>query len=263
MTWVFGMARRGRGAFLYLRTRRNALTYWYVRDGAKHVPTGCRALERDDAERFLANYISNKLDRNSSASPDPKQVSLVAILSQYALDVVPKQQRVDEATQRLTRLREFFQDCACEAINPATCAAYVRWRTHTGSQEQSLRKPVKQSTARRELEDLRAALNHAWKSRLLNVQIPIVLPEKGAPRERWLTASEARRLVLGAKGYVFRKVEGRWKIVGRHHDNRMTTEPLVRFILIGLRTGTRHDAIMRLAFELSMITQSGPRLCTQ
>lgn len=244
------MSRHGRGAFLYLRMRKNALTYWYVRDGARHIPTGFRALDRDDAERFLANYISNKLDRSGSAPPKPEQVRLAAALSQYALDVVPRHQRVDEAIQRLARLREFFQDSACEAVNPATCAAYVRWRTHEGGDARSLRKPVKHSTARRELEDLRAALNHAWKSRLLNLQIPVALPEKGAPRERWLSAAEARRLVLGAKGYVFQKVEGQWKIVARRRDHRMTTEALVRFILIGLRTGTRHDAIMRLAFEM-------------
>ena len=55
--------------------------------------------------------------------------------------------------------------------------------------------------------------------------------------------------MLGAKGCVFKEIDGHWKIVRRERDARMTVEPLVRFILIGLRTGTRHDAIMRLGWR--------------
>ena len=92
------------------------------------------------------------------------------------------------------------------------------------------------STARRELVVLCAALRWCWKHGLLDRPIPVTLPPQSAPRERHLTRTEAAQLLWGALG---------WDADGKRHHFRINRH-LARFILIGLYTGTRHDAILRL-----------------
>ena len=83
--------------------------------------------------------------------------------------------------------------------------------------------------------------------------VAISLPPKSPPRERWLTPSEASRLLLGSLGCILApysdlatKTE-RWAIWRR--EPAVVSHHLARFVLIGLRTGTRHDAINGLAWE--------------
>jgi hypothetical protein len=54
------------------------------------------------------------------------------------------------------------------------------------------------AAARRELEDLRAAVRHHWEAGLCTALTPVVLPENGEARERWLTRAEAARLIRAA-----------------------------------------------------------------
>ena len=63
----------------------------------------------------------------------------------------------------------------------------------------------------------------------------IVLPEKSARRERWLTRDEAARLLRAAW-----RMKQTWK--GQESDRR-TGRHIARFILVGLYTGTRSAAI--------------------
>ena len=55
-----------------------------------------------------------------------------------------------------------------------------------------------EAAARRELEDLRAAIRHHWEDGLCSALTPVVLPDKGSPRQRWLTRKEAARLLWAA-----------------------------------------------------------------
>jgi integrase len=83
-----------------------------------------------------------------------------------------------------------------------------------------------QSAARRELETLAAAINHHVRDMVGGVQTRFraVLPDAPAARERWLTRSEAAKLLNTARRDPY------W----RH---------IARFILVGLYTGTRAGAI--------------------
>lgn len=116
-----------------------------------------------------------------------------------------------------------------DEITSSSCAAYTR---HRGSEQ----------AARRELEDLRAAIRHAFHSRKLAVEIPVDLPEKATPRDRWLTRPEAARLPAGALGW--RLHDGIWKRDGERNSH------VARFILIGLYTAMRHDAILALGWRV-------------
>ena len=175
----------------------------------------------------------------------------------YAQDVVPNMQRPNEAGMRLLRLTEFFGAMSADDVTPSSAIAYERWRTHSappskGEPPRRIR-AVKAASVRRELEDLRAALRHAFVSRMLTREIPVKMPPKGSPRERYLTRSEAARLLASSIGFRFvscsdiRTRKERWVVWSR---DRINAQPhLGRFILIGLRTGTRHETILSLGFR--------------
>ena len=59
-------------------------------------------------------------------------------------------------------------------------------------------------TARRELGVLQAALNHAHAEGLLVHPIKVTLPAMGVERDRWLTRSEAAKLLRAAAPHVRR-----------------------------------------------------------
>jgi integrase len=135
------------------------------------------------------------------------------------------------------KLAEFFGDKTLSTITSVTCNAYVRWRTQqVNARAKKNGKPIKETTARRELVVLGAALRWCWKERKIDRLIPITLPPQSGPRQRHLNRSEVAALLAGALGWDRRGVRHRTKI-NRH---------LARFILIALYTGTRHDAILRL-----------------
>jgi integrase len=110
------------------------------------------------------------------------------------------------------------------------CRAYTKHRGNDGG-------------SRRDLEDLRAAINHHAKEGFHRGIVRVVLPEKGLPRERWLTRSEAARLLWTCWYRETQTVH-----IGKRKGQKIETKkwPLrhgARFILIGLYTGTRAGAI--------------------
>lgn len=121
-------------------------------------------------------------------------------------------------------------DRPVSAVNGALCRAYAEAR---GSQ----------SAARRELEDLRAAIGHANKEGLCPVRPAIWLPDRQSGRERWLTRAEAAALIWAA--WRFRESQH-----GRKTD-RASRQHIARFILIALYTGTRAGAICGATFHPS------------
>ena len=100
---------------------------------------------------------------------------------------------------------------------------------------------VSPAGARRELEDLRAAINHHRKEGLCSEVVGVALPDKGEPREAWLTRGQAARLLWTAwrAKQVMQGTDTK-RDVGKH---------VARFILTSLYTGTRHAAICSAAFQ--------------
>jgi integrase len=163
------------------------------------------------------------------------------VLSAYAETHAPTTRRPDLIAGAAIKLVEFFGGHAVAAITATTCQDYVRWRS--GQRDARAKngpgKRVTVSTARRELVVLSAALRWCWKHGKLDRPVPVTLPPKGEARERHLTRSEAALLLAGALGWQL--VDGRW----RRHRYRINRH-LARFIMIGIYSGTRHDAILRL-----------------
>jgi integrase len=125
-------------------------------------------------------------------------------------------------------MHPLFAAIAQGESNGAVCRAYAAQR---GSP----------SMARRELEDLRAAINHLRREGLCNAIVDVVLPPKSQPRERWLTRSEAARLIWAA--WRYREVQ---KGVPTARKSR---QHVARFLLVGLYTGTRSGAICGAALQ--------------
>lgn len=133
--------------------------------------------------------------------------------------------------ERITRLAKWWGGKMLAAVNGVSCRAYTKHRGNDGG-------------SRRDLEDLRAAINHHAKEGFHRGIVRVVLPEKGLPRERWLTRSEAAKLLWTCWRYR----ETQTVHIGKLKGQKIETEkrPLrhvARFILIGLYTGTRAGAI--------------------
>jgi len=117
----------------------------------------------------------------------------------------------------------FWGDLPVSAVKGETCRRYAKARG------------VSDGTIRRELGTLRAALNHCHREGYLTAAPAVTLPDKPAPKERWLTRDEAARLLRAARSLK----------KGRH---------LADFILCGLYTGSRKASILALHIDTPSIT---------
>jgi integrase len=230
------MPRRSKGARLWLRKRRGRTNHWVILDHGREIRTGSCEGDISAAENALAHYIALKR-RPNFGDGHPSRVLIADALSEYGDNHARKTRRPDLIGGAIGKLIDFFGGQTVAAITAASCTAYVRWRTgQTDVRTARGGGSIKASTARRELVVLGAALRWCWKEGKIDRPVPVSLPPQAEPRERHLSRSEAAVLLAGALGWDRRGVRHKAKI-NRH---------LARFILIGLYTGTRHDAILRL-----------------
>lgn len=139
--------------------------------------------------------------------------------------------RVVAARRQITALDHVgsaFRDLTPAGITPEHVNAYVQQRT--------LNENVTPATVRRELSALRAAINYASRHRLLSkADVPhIDLPPHGAPRDFWLTQTEADALI----GFAFTDLAA---------DGRATRQ--ARFVVLALATGARRRSIEELRWD--------------
>jgi integrase len=114
---------------------------------------------------------------------------------------------------------------------------------------------VKSATARRELVTLSAALNFAYVERKLSQPVPVSFPEDSPRRTRWLTRREAAALLAGALGITATAFDIKTKSPTKWGRLFQPSYHVARFILIGLYTGTRHEA--NLAMRWGVNSKSG------
>lgn len=226
------MPRRSKGARLWLRKRRGRAAQWVIRDGSHQKGTGCIAHDVVGAERALAAYIASKhVSRLRRGSRDPEQIPIADVLTIYLTDIVPSHSRPKETKGRIARLDAFFGDKMLSYVTGEICRTYAGRRSTDAA-------------ARRELEDLRAAINHHRREGLCNKVVEVVLPSERPPRDRWLTRSEAARLIWSA--WRYREIQK-----GKQTD-RQSRQHVARFILVALYTGTRASAVCGAALQASV-----------
>ena len=247
------MPRHSKGARLWLEPEERDATgklarraSWVIRDGAQKVRTGCAKADRQGAEQALAEYIARKYQVPRDRGRHPSEILVVDVLNIYLTDKAPGHSDPTITKGRILTLADWWVDKTLAEVNGTTCREYVAYRT---TQPRKASKPdvtgrpprmVTAAGARRELEDLRAAINYHRSEGLCSEVVSVALPEKSEPRSDWLTRSEAARM-------IWRAWRARQKM-GEGAVDRYVGKHVARFILIGLYTGTRHAAICSAAF---------------
>ena len=230
------MPPRGKGPRLWLRAaRRDAcgrVTHpaaWIVKDGGHQRGTGCGADDRAGAERELAAYISHKhLAQVPQRQRRPPEIPVAEVLARYADEIAPRHADPKETARRIKALLGFYGDKTLAAVNGSTCRAYTATRSSD-------------AVARRELEDLRAAIGHFHREGHMREIVKVVLPPRRPPRERWLTREEAARALWAA--WRFREQQK------GEATERRSRRHVARFIVVALYTGRRAGAIVQASLQ--------------
>jgi hypothetical protein len=214
---------------------------WVIRDGSRKVRTGCAGQDRASAERALAEYIGSKYQVPRERHRHPAEILVLDALNIYLADKAGKHARPEETKQRVLTLADFWQPYTLADVNGNRCREYVTWRVgqpwRSAKPEQTgnTARLVTEGAARRELEDLRSAINHHRREGLCSEVVSVALPAKSGSREAWLTRSQAARLIRAAwRAKQTMQDKRTERVVGRH---------LARFILVGLYTGSRSAVI--------------------
>jgi integrase len=200
------MPRRRLPPRLYLDPERKQ---WIIRDGARGIRTSCIESDRSRAEKRLAEYLTAKHTPKRSDTP------LIAdILVVYAREHVPTVKTARNIGYNIGNLSAWWGGRGLSDVTARNCRAYAATKTS-------------QATGA-DLEILRAAINYWHREHGPLPAVPVVvMPPKAEPRERWLTRSEAARLLWSAR----------------------RTPYLARFILLGLYTGSRPNVLCSLRWS--------------
>lgn len=190
---------------------------WIILDGGKQHPCGGAFGERDRwlAEEALAKHIANRVPERIGPA-QPSELTIGEVLAAYAKERGPRLAAPETLAYALKALAPFWASRTCDAVKGSTCRAYAEQRT------------ASTGTARRELGVLQAALNYAHAEGRLIYAPKVTLSESGAARDRWLTRSEAARLIWHAEPHVR------------------------RFIVLALASGRRASAILALRIGPSL-----------
>jgi integrase len=213
------MPRKRKPPRLDLRTEDDGRRVWVIRDGQVYRRTGCAERETEAAERALKDYIDGK-HQPDTGNGRASEILIADVLSLYLDHRLPIDHRPKDFSAAIGRLNSFWGKKTVSDIKGETCRAFVNQRGTA-------------SGARRDLEDLRSAINHYAAEYGLDVVPRFTLPPKSKARIRWITRQEAAALLRACR----HDTAGRISHQRRH---------LARFILIGLYTGTRHKAILGL-----------------
>jgi integrase len=238
------------------------------------------AEEEAKAHQALAAYITAKHTPSVQKGRGAGEVLVVDVLLMWGERVVQKrveelraedakagivhekpaiyEGRANRCMARLLQLGEFWQGKTLADVDGDSCEEYVAWRC--GHAWKSARpkatgneaRLVSPQGARRELEDMRAAVNwHRGRGYCREI-VEVSLPSKGKKREHHLTRHEAARLLLG----MWRKREvmsvrgdSRTRAGEKVLSRKRPQRHLTRFTLLGIYTGTRAGAIATAAFE--------------
>lgn len=240
------MPRKSEGPQLRPNTKKDGIWYIYWtekragRSVSRERSTGTR--DRAEANRIFAEWLDAGGGNDSIRWDGPRraaQASIADVLAVYAQEHTASHTAAPERTgYAINALLSWWGERTCDYIKPETCRAYVRWRMSPERPDKSAataKRPdnngtrgVAESTAARELVVLRAALGYAFKNGKLVDRPFVEIPGKGPGRDRWLTRSEAARLLW----------ESRRNTRARGH--------LPLFIMLALRTGARPGALFDL-----------------
>jgi len=207
------MARRNQGPRLRWH-RYGAAWYicWTENGSSRERSTGTTS--REEAEIVFAEWL--QIRGQKSGPSDPTQTLVTDVLADYARERGPRVAAPRVIGCAIDALTRFWQGRTVADVTPQTCWLYGEKRGRSAN------------TVRRELNVLRTAINYAHKHGKLTRSVPVELPPAPPSKQRWLTRNEAARLIRASR------------------KDRKARLYMPLFILIGLYTGRRKEAILSL-----------------
>lgn len=202
----------------WLAKRQAWYIVWY--EAGRERLRSTRTADGGQAETQLSLFLGERQRKAGADEPrDPREVSIAEVLNLYGTEHAPTCADPARIGYALAALLPYWGQKTVADITKTTCRLYGEKRGRAPG------------TIRRELGTLTAALNFAASEKLFDRKaVPFVaLPAKPEGKDRWLTRSEAARLLNAAR-------------TGRA-DVRLY---LPLFILLGLYTGARKTALLTL-----------------
>jgi integrase len=217
------MPRHPKGPRLLLRRRKTRPRVWVILDDGQEVSTGCSASDTEHAQAALARYIAARHEPRTDTNR-LEDLAIADVLNIYLREHAPATRSLDFILHTAKPIIEWWGEQSLSDIRGKTYRAYVSWRVKQGVSDQ---------TARHDLKTLRAAIGYHHREYGPLASVPAVtMPDPAPPRDRWLTRREAAAMI---------------RIARRNPQ----TQHVARFILIGIYTGTRSQAILALRWTPS------------
>ena len=209
---------------------------WYIywTEGGRSRERSCGTADREEAELVFAEW---KLTRQCpERAVDPRQFYITDAISHYLtnrMDRVVDPERLGNAAKPIIK---FFTGFTVGDVSDALLNEYRVARQHS-------RKGIgiRDSTIRRELGLLSAAIRRAHEDDLITRVVAVRLPPKPEGRIRFLTCKEAIHLIRVSRSFDAPKIDG--------VPLESRTEHLTLFLRIGLLTGQRKEAILSLRWN--------------
>ncbi len=222
------MSKRNNGIHINFDKEKN---YWEVREfiagrRKRHaVGFGCR----EDAQRKLAEII---LQKTTIKQCD----TLGKVITYYIKEHLPTVKTPETALKCIERLIPFWAEIKLDDIRKSKSLEYLEYRKLEYEQWKKMyhfnsAKPLSGATVRREIEQLQAAINYAHRDNIINICPFVWKPNKSRPRTRWITTTEAAKILHAAR------------------RSMRASDHLPIYILIALYTGARPGAIFRLRWH--------------
>lgn len=205
--------------------RRKNKPNWFIRfideqtGKQKDKSTGYK--NREDAEVVLEEFLRRRRAIRAGLAVMPNQFTIAQALDDYAHHKMGEAS-AERLSYSMEHILKFWEDQTLDTINIETVDRYKK---------NGFANKRAQSTIRRELIDLRSAVNHAINmNRVMTIKFP-KLPKDAKPKQRWLTEQEFARLLWAA---------------GQEYRSKFT---LRLFLVIAFYTGARKSAIMELEWD--------------
>ena len=217
------MPRPNTGPKLVWISDRNRFYVIWFQSGKRHMRS-TKTSDHKVALRYYLNFLKSFDELVDGTAPSELQITaaLKYYEKEHAINCVDPE-RIRHCIQALN---SFWGDKTIDEINQANCNSYSRHR------KQSRKSGIADATIRRELATLKAAMEFCVRERKLARSVYVPLPPKSEPRDRWLTVSEAAKLLRETR-----------------HGGRNSSSYLSLFVLIALYTGARSEAILSLTWD--------------
>lgn len=193
----------------------NWYIYWTENGRSRERSTGTS--NRSEAERIKAEWTLK--NRKIDGIKQPDEILVTFALSNYMAKRLDKVSDPDRIRNAVKALVPYWKHYSIADINESKCDEYVQKRN------------VANETVRRELGVLSAAVNRAFDDQIISRKVRVFKPPRKEGRIRFLSCDEAITLLRASRNEKFQSTH------------------LTLFILIGLLTGKRKEAILSLKWS--------------